>query len=320
MEVLYRRSFDREQLAERYPPRFVDRNKRAFVEMVEGPPVPGTIKVARWSTDLLPGKRSGWRPGVVPREGYFSYNEGVRAGEMHWHLNFANFDLFSAYGGKLLAQDEMQVLEHPDLARVRHALAAAGLSTLVTDQRLPTPFTLAGVPRRGALDTSPGPGRPEGLYGNRFAAASPDEVRAAATRLDPPTISNIVAMEAPAYGVGEYSPEDITRILRTAFTGFGAAVEETRRLAGDAATVIHTGWWGCGAYGGNPELMAALQLIAAEWAHIDVVHFFVGDPGGLEVLDRARSVVAAVPAPLLTPDLVSRIAARRYLWGVGDGN
>lgn len=32
---------------------------------------------------------------------------------MEWYVNFADRNLFGYYGGTLLAQDELQVLEHP---------------------------------------------------------------------------------------------------------------------------------------------------------------------------------------------------------------
>jgi hypothetical protein len=285
--------------------------------MVEGAPIPGSIEVARWAAVPLPDARSDWRPELVAKVGYFRYDSDTES-NMHWHLNFANFDLFSAYTGSLLAQDEMQVLEHPDLARVRHALQAERLSTLVTDREGPTPFTLTGVPRRGAIETAPSPGQPGGLYGNRFAAASVDQVHAATTVIEPPTLSNIVAMEAAAYGRGDYTSEEITGILTTAVTGFGAAVAETRRLAPGSRSVIHTGWWGCGAYGGNQELMALLQLVAAVWAEVDEVVFHMGTADSEPNLRRATEVQETLP--VTTADLVAAISDRRYQWGVSDGN
>ncbi len=317
MTPIYRKSFDRLDLADRFPARFTNPNKKVFLEMVEGAPIPGTIEVARWAPVLLPTERSGRQPELVAKVGYFTYDPDTKS-KMHWHLNFANFDLFSAYAGALLAQDEMQVLEHPDLARVRHALLAEGLSTLVTDRAGPTPFTLTAVPRRGAIETAPGPGRPGGLYGNRFASAPVDQVLAATTIIDPPTLSNIVAMEAPAYGRGEYTSDEITGILTTAVTGFGVAMAETERLSPGSRTVIHTGWWGCGAYGGNQELMALLQLLAAELAAVDEVAFHIGSVSSEPILQRAREVETTLPDA--TDELVAAIGDRRYRWGVSDGN
>ena len=314
----YRRSFDRVELGERFPARFTNANKKAFIEKVEGAPLPGTIDVARWLPQPLPEKRAVWRPAVVSRAGYFTYDEPDTRSAQHWHVNFANFDLFSAYAGSLLAQDEMQVLEHPDLARVRHALEEEGLSTLVTEKSQPTPFTLFSVPRRGSIDTAPGPDRPGGLYGNRFSAALTEQVMAATTTIDPPTLSNIVAMEAPAYGRGRYTAGEITHVLVTALTGFDAAADEAHRVAPGALTIVHTGWWGCGAYGGNQELMALLQLLAAEWAKVDGVVFHLGTAETEPILSRAIEVRDSLP--VATAVLIAVIADGGYLWGISDGN
>ena len=71
----------------------------------------------------------------------------------------------------------------------------------------------------------------------------------------------------------------------------------------DAETVIHTGWWGCGAFGGNQELMALLQLLAAEWAGVDEVVFHTGTDGEA-ALASAREVIAELPEDIATEDLV----------------
>jgi hypothetical protein len=39
-----------------------------------------------------------------------------------WHVNFADPQLFVAYGSQLLAQDELQAAEHPLLGSIREAL------------------------------------------------------------------------------------------------------------------------------------------------------------------------------------------------------
>ncbi|MDP2622885.1 MAG: hypothetical protein Q8Q29_03695 [Actinomycetota bacterium] len=320
MRELYRHSFDLEELARNHPPRFTNPNKQAFHNKVAvGAPIAGSIEVARWAATDVPIRRSSHRPRLTIRPGYFTYDSPDTATTRHWHLNFANYDLFSAYAGSLLAQDEMQVLEHPDLASVRIALLAKRESALVTDGDEPTPILVSGVPRRGIIDTGPAPTRPGGLYGNRFARASLAQIEEATTKLDPPTISNILAIEAPAYGRGLYTTDDVTSILRTAVTGFGAAVAETQRVDEDAETVIHTGWWGCGAYGGNQELMALLQLLAAESAGVDEVVFHTGTDGEA-TLASAREVIAGLPEDIATEDVVDTILARGYKWGVSDGN
>lgn len=131
--------------------------------------------------------------------------------------------------------------------------------------------------------------------------------------------SNILAIVAPSGGHGLYTADEITTILRTAITGLEAAVAETRRMTGDAGTVIHTGWWGCGAFGGNQELMALFQLLAAEWAGVDELVFHTGTNGGAE-LTNAGQVIAGLSEDITTEDVVATIVARSYRWGVSDGN
>ena len=134
MRELYRYTFELEELATTYPPKFTNPNKQAFYnKVVNGEPTAGKVEVTRWAATDLPPRRSSHRPRLTVRPGYFTYDSPDTGTTRHWHINFANYDLFSFYAGSLLAQDEMQVLEHPDLASVRIALIAKGASTLVTD-------------------------------------------------------------------------------------------------------------------------------------------------------------------------------------------
>ena len=56
-------------------------------------------------------------------------------------------------------------------------------------------------------------------------------------------------------------------MLASAYSGFLAA----RLESAGAPTVVHTGYWGCGAFGRNRELRAMLQVLAArvEWGVSD---------------------------------------------------
>jgi hypothetical protein len=245
---------------------------------------------------------------------------------LEWYVNFANYDVFSAYGGPLLAQDELQVAEHPILGSLREALMSEGVSTLTVDHGSPTPILVTGVERRCALDTAPNEaeGRPRGLYGNEFRPASVEAMERATTAIMPPTITNLIAMEAPSYGAGLYTIDEIRYILVTAFTGFGAAmVESLRERAQPPAVVVHTGFWGCGAYGGDRVLMTLLQLLAARLARLDrLVFHTVSEQGAgpfrqaLQILDENLLLEAEVPT---LAEVERRILALRFEWGTSNG-
>lgn len=323
-EPIYRRSFDAAELARRYPPAFSHPNKVAAYQaaMAGGPAPSGTIALSQWPAMELPGAVGPASTRVELRPDTFQY-EPPETGEAHWHLNFANFDIFAYYAGPLLAQDELQVVEHPALASVRHTLLEDGLSTLVVEDGAATPILVAGVERRCRLETRPGVGgNPAGLYGNNFAVASEAAVRGAVMPLRPPTRSNILAIEAPAYGSGRYAPEEIAFILRTAFSGFAAARAETAHLHGGEPLrlVIHTGFWGCGAYGGNRHLMTVLQIVAAEAAGIDRLVYHTVDRDGLAPAgDAAALADEMLSGPRRTEELIDAIDALGFEWGVGDG-
>ena len=184
---------------------------------------------------------------------------------------------------------------------------------------------VTGVERRVAIETDPdaAAGRPRGLYGNAFAAADPDVVRRATTPIDPPTVTNLVAIAAIAGGRGRYAQHEIHRVLVTAFTGFRAAVLESERLAGGPArVVVHTGHWGCGAFGGNRVLMALLQVVAARMAGLERLVFHTGAPGGDAPIAEALGRIAVLTGgePVATEDLLKSIDGQGFRWGVSDGN
>lgn len=311
-----------------HPPLWTHSNKRAVFEVAcpPGSVHGGTIGYSRWRGEPLPERMVAGRDLVVERPGYFDYEPVL--GDSHaveWHLNFADPHLFSAYAGQLFAQDEMQVAEHPALGALREALESIGIRPMTAESSGPTPILVTEVERRVAVSTDPDPaaGRPRGLYGNAFAAATREAIRAATHRIDPPTVTNLIAIAAPYPGRGTYDAATIESVLVTACTAFAVAVGESRRLAGEHARVaVHTGYWGCGAFAGNRTLMALLQLLAAGSAGLDRLVFHTGQPGGEAALAEARAIEAElVPdGPVATGPLVEAIVARRFQWGISDGN
>jgi Poly (ADP-ribose) glycohydrolase (PARG) len=326
-ELIYRQEFETQKLISDYPARLHDRNKKFVFEMSapSGATHAGNITVSRWKQMWLPDtvKRKKLSPSFELREGYFTY-ESPEKEFVDWHVNFAHFDLFCAYGGALFAQDEMQVAEHPALASLRHALIDTGYDPITAEDGIATPIVIMGVERRCvvATDAKPDEGRPYGLYGNNFARASEEAIRQATRILNPPTTSNIIAIEAPACGSGRYTREQIEFVLSTAFTGFRAAVYESRRkFSGTSKTTVHTGYWGCGAYGGNRVLMPLLQMIAACCAEVDRLVFHTGGDS-VGVSQSVKALAERLPAEtnVRVDELIANIEDLGYTWGVSDGN
>jgi hypothetical protein len=241
-----------------------------------------------------------------------------------WHLNFADPLLFTAFETALFAQDELQVAEHPVLGHLRETLRARGLPHRTIVNGRPSPILVSGVERRCAVALEPNAeeGRPQGLYGNYFGAASPEAIRRATRVLQPPTLTNLLAIAAPDSGHGFYGQDELRQILLTAFGGYGAAALESARLQPGAGTLIHTGFWGCGAFGGNRLVMTILQLGAAALAGVRLV-FHHGPPQGRQTFDEARSLLHTLASqrPVLSSEeFLEWVTYQDFEWSQSDGN
>lgn len=316
-ERLYARSWDAQALVVAHPPVLRHTQKQAVAGMVEAHAVPvgGTVTVSRWRAQPLPPLLN-----LVPTEPLLvpgTYDYAVDPGQI-WHVNFADPDLFAAYGSALLAQDELQVLEHPTLGSVREALLAEGLSTRTVERDDPTPILVTGVQRRCVLDTEPSAARPFGLYGNRFARASSAALSGALRYPDPPVLTQLICIAAPVGAAEPYQRSEIERILITAYAGFAAAAAHSD----DEDVEIRTGFWGCGAFGGDRVMMVALQALAACMAGVDRLVFYAFDDAGerdvaegLQALDRVQVRIGEPTGAVL-----DRIVGLGRRWGTPDGN
>lgn len=325
MQPLDQMTFEAGALLATHPPQLYDDNKILVFEIARssGFPFEGPVAYARWPVQEPPGEVT-QRCGFAIQAGIFDYAAPRDPALAAWHVNFADPELFVAYGSPLLAQDELQVAEHPILGSLREALLARGMPALTVDESgQPTPVTVTGVQRRCFLETRPSlvAGSPAGLYGGAFALAAAEQVRAATRALSPPTVSNILAMAAPMGGSGAYTLDEMLGALRTAYTGFAAARQESGRLApGITRTVVHTGFWGCGVFGGSRTLMTILQSLAADLAGVDLVFWTVGAEGARlgntarERYERLRDITRAVP------ELMDALLEEGFAWGVSDGN
>ena len=209
------------------------------------------------------------------------------------------------------------------LGAIREALLAEGQLVQTADATGCTPVLVAGAERRCTIGTAPArePGREYGLYGNRFAAAPADVIHRAIRVHPQPGRTNLVAMAAPV-GSGRYTRVQIEQILVTAYTGFAAAVGETAQLWPSAAAEIRTGFWGCGAFGGNREIMVILQLLAARLAGTVRLRFYAFDDAGRASFTAGAAALDRVLGEPGKPlgEVLGRITKLGYEWGMSDGN
>ena len=313
------------QLMADYPPELEDANKKLVFDIAHprGGKLSGQIGFTRWEAMELPSNLAlsavlETTDGKADIYDYRPVSDIPSATE--WHVNFADRYLFVAYGSGLFAQDEMQVAEHFVLASLSEYLIDNDMPSSTISAGSPTPVLISGAARscRIETDVSPLMGRPYGLYGNEFSDATDEAIRVATTRLNPPATTNIIATATPEYGWGDYERTYISYTLTTAYTGFKAAVLESAHLPEEhTPVVVHTGYWGCGAFGGNRELMAMLQMLAAEIAGLTRLVFHTVSESGLVTLEEAKDRIAAKGLDDIktSEDLINRIVDMRFQWG-----
>jgi hypothetical protein len=165
-----RHQFEAQQLVQDHPPRWRHRNKQIVYDIAcpPGSVHQGQLEYTRWDAMPLPetvDTRSA-KSRMVHRPGYFDYAPALdEKAAVEWHVNFADPQLFVAYGSSLFARDEMQVAEHPALGSLKEALDARRLHALTAEMDEPTPILVMGVERRCRVATEPNSaeGRPHGL-------------------------------------------------------------------------------------------------------------------------------------------------------------
>lgn len=102
-------------------------------------------------------------------------------------------------------------------------------------------------------------------------------------------------------------------------------MESCFESAQEQFVIIHTGFWGCGAYGGNRILMALLQLLAARLAQVNRLVFHTGvDAKSAQDFATAQHILnenlAPVGSNVEVSTLLVKIQALGFQWGISDGN
>ena len=166
-------------------------------------------------------------------------------------------------------------------------------------------------------------GGPSWLYGVAFAEAAPEVVRQATVRIDPPTISNIIAIAAPVGGYGRYRREEIELALSTAYSGFRAAVLESRRRAGPTARLYPLRLLGLRRLRRQPRHDDAAPAPRGRNGGLDGLVLHVGEPAGRASVERAIGLLRdglEAAGPTDTAELISRLESLGLEWGRSDGS
>src|SRR3954452_20853729 len=118
IEPLQRRSYPAAQLVRQHPPVLRHENKQLLFAIAcpTGTVHSGRLEYTRWPDmplplplELDPGRLNAL---VLVRDGYYDYRPNLDTGVgVEWHVNFADPNLFYAYGSVFFAQDEIQVAE-----------------------------------------------------------------------------------------------------------------------------------------------------------------------------------------------------------------
>lgn len=317
--LLASETLDVAELLSQHPPKIEHPKKRLLFDIALARGLSGLITVRRYKEIPLPITYRPYCPEteIVVCKGHFRYSKSDVADD--WFMNFAHHDLFSGYGHFMFAQDEIQVAEHPALASVREMMLCRSdhFKPLTVENGSPTPILFRGVQRMLRIET-------RSIYGARFARSEDAVIRECAGVIAPPTHSNILAIEAPiSTGNKIYVRSEIEAALRTAYSGFRAAIlTSVVDSSPIKPIVIHTGNWGCGAYGGNRQLMLSVQIMAARLAGISKAVFYCGTDSKDDVtaFESALSRRFKFRPGAKIDGVVDRLVAAAFRWGGPDGN
>ena len=314
LNLLATKTIGTNELLARHPPRIEHAKKQLLFDIALSGGLTGDVSVSRYGEIPLPKTFTPFDPDteIVARKGYFRYSKTDGADD--WFMNFAHHDLFNGYGHFMFAQDEIQVAEHPALASLREMMLARNdeLRPTTVADGAPTPVLFRDLQRTISIDT-------RSIYGARFARSEDSTIRDAVAPLEPAKLSNILAIEAPiSSGNRIYIRSEIEAAVRTAYSGFRAAVL-CSVAANTSATpvVVHTGNWGCGAYGGNRQLMLSIQMIAARLAGVTKLVFYCGADSKEDVASFSTELTRnfKFKPNVSVTRVVDRLVAKSFPWG-----
>jgi len=305
---------------------FAKANARTIVPTAMSPNTRPPLRVAQYKDMPIPKQLVDHNVNIAISKDFYSYAESG-GGKFDIWVNFADQLLFGFYHGDLFAQDEVQTTEMPGLAAALEMLKSIKSDDITAmtvfkgkPTSKPTPITVLNVERWFSIDTS------GGLYG-RLYSVKPDQFIAKSKLQNPPQVVHILAIAAEGYGpTGHpYSIGTIRYTFDTAYTGFMQAKLEAQDAAGgqQVHVVIHSGNWGCGAFGGNLVLMGLVQMLAARAAGVDL-HLHAG-PDWPNLSSAAQHEKAKVHLEEIWPkdssksteEVFAAVEALKLKWGAG---
>lgn len=279
----------------------------------------GIIKVSRWTYNKDRKAPITFEKNPVEisiDNNFFRYDDSYE-NQKTWWLNYADENLFGYYSSDLFAQDEIQTLEHPLLGSIVEYLDENDLQDLKTkteEKDFVSPYLIENAPYWIKIDTSPilKDGTVGNLYSWNFVDASEEEVNAGISIIQKEIKNNIIAMAAPSRGKGEYTKEQLTRSLETVIVAFGAAkkISNTNKFE---KCIIHTGNWGCGAFGNSKELMYLVQILGASVVGVDKLVFHSVDE---EIFNLAKNKFNNCDVN----DIIGYLQNQHYQWRESDNN
>jgi hypothetical protein len=169
-------------------------------------------------------------------------------------VDFANMKLGGGVFGDGFVQEEVMCLEMPDLANA----AATGMTT-----RGPGAGVLAGDPKPLLFEGVHRVMSVEGVYGEKWADASYDQLKKDDHDLKAAQKLDVLAMAAPdlAHSKKKYNDPDTIKDL---FNTFEAGFRLAKKEAGGKTVLVNTGRIGTGAFDNSPAVVYVLQCLAAQ--------------------------------------------------------
>ncbi len=341
-----------QELIKNFPPKYQNATKRKYYEKAAyiHRHQKGIIKISRWrfanerKTPLEFEQKS---VSIESSPIFFDYSDKDTETKRVFYLNFADPLLFGYYDTNLFAQDEIQSFEHPLLGSVAEYLDSKKISGLeaLTEEKgrtsddkhsiihIPTPYIIENVPYWIRVNTNPllKNGKTANIYGRNFTIAekyaqgnsnSEDTKIAreifdkAFTLIEKEEKNNILAMAAPSSGYGKdlYTEQELMHLLSCLLVGFGGAAKCTSQSKKEEC-VIHTGNWGCGAFGNDKELVYLAQILCASVTGISKIVFH-----GLSMEDKGILEISKKKASKIKDDqpIIKYLLAQEYRWHFGD--